>query len=39
MKLLMEIETVDGFYGFLQEQTNADDFWSRLYRGVPHPRV
>jgi hypothetical protein len=34
----MEIETVADFYRFLQEQTNADDFWSRLYRGVPNSK-
>jgi hypothetical protein len=30
----MEIKTIEDFYKFLQEQTSADDFWNRMYRGV-----
>jgi len=30
----MEINTVNDFYMFLEEQTSAEDFWHRMYRGV-----
>jgi hypothetical protein len=30
----MEIRTIEDFYKFLQEQTDAKDFWHRMYRGV-----
>jgi hypothetical protein len=35
MEVEMEIITIEDFYKFLQEQTDAKDFWHRMYRGVP----
>jgi len=34
----MEINTIKDFYKFLQSQTDADDFWKRMYRGVSNSK-
>jgi len=32
----MEIKSIEDFFKFLQSQTDAEDFWKRMYRGVPN---
>ena len=38
MEIKTEINTVEDFFKFIQSQTDAEDFWKRMYRGVPNSK-